>query len=105
MRDRPQPAPSRAVHYAALGYRVIPGRLGNSDVQVAISPHADGRMILRDVTDHDLLELLERPISSHSPGQEPGRREVRKKIGNRVLVVVYSRPETAWVEIITVTQE
>ena len=101
----PRCRPRSVASYEARGYRVIRGTLAGSGVWVGISQHADSRMLLRDITDEEVLEVLATPISSHSKATQAGRREARKTLAKRNFLVVYSQPQPVWVEVITAAQE
>src|SRR4051812_33282871 len=80
----------------------LEGALGNTPVTVTVTPYSRMRMIDRDFSLEEILELLALPISQHRAGQLATRREVTGKIGPHTMTVVYERQGTSEVVVINV---
>ena len=80
---------------------MLTGRLGTAPVHVVVPPYAQGRMKLRDIDVSEVLEALALPRSSHAAGKTPGRFEVGGKIARGQLRVIYEKPYSNAVVVIT----
>lgn len=58
---------------------------------VSFTEYALRRMVMRDILPEEVIQALEQPASRHGRGQMPDRREVRLRVGPKVLLVVYQR--------------
>ena len=87
--------------YRQTGHLVLDGTLGSRPVHVVIPPHAQGRMKQRDIDKSEVLEALALPMSSHGGGKTDGRFEVAGKTSRGRLRVIYERPASNVVIVIT----
>lgn len=92
-------------HYRQTGHLVLDGYLGAAPAHVVIPPYAEGRMKFRDIDASEVLEALALPRSSHGAGKTPGRFEVAGKISRRLLRVIYEKPHSKVVLVITTYPE
>src|SRR5262245_10863622 len=88
--------------YEDEGCQIFAGYLGRMPVSIIVTPHAQRRMLERDVDDEELLSLLSLPESSHGRGTSASRREVAGAIDRRDLRAIYERPHKSIVKVITV---
>lgn len=91
--------------YRQTGHLVLEGKLGDDPVIVVITPYTQGRMTLRDVDDTEVLEVLAQPRSTHGGGKTRGRYEVAGVTDRGRIRVVYERPASGVVLVITVHPE
>jgi hypothetical protein len=75
--------------YSLKNHRFLDGTFCNRSAVFAITPYCELKMNKRDVTDDEILELMERPISQHRAGNVSGRREIEAKLGDHVFTVIY----------------
>ena len=92
-------------HYRQTGHLVLAGNLGTAPVHVVIPPYAQGRMKFRDIDASEVLEALALPRSSHGAGKTPGRFEVAGKTKRGRLRVIYEKPCSKVVLVITTYTE
>ncbi len=70
-------------------------------MKVDYTEHAWLRMRQRDITEDEVEEALQRPLSAHRIGTSPHKREVDGIIGIRLYTVVYTKIDDVY-RIITV---
>jgi hypothetical protein len=87
--------------YLDAGCLILKARLGLAAAHVVFTRHAQHRMALRDIHDHEVLDVLALPVRFHRAGVHPGRYEVRSDAGRGPLNVVYERVAPRVVLIVT----
>ena len=91
--------------YLRTGHLLLRGFLGSLPVTVAVTRYAQQKMERRDIIVEEILELLARPLSSHSPGQRENRFEVTYQIDRRLLHAIYDRKTKDFAVVVTAYQE
>ena len=91
--------------YRETGHSVLEGKLGETPVNIVITPYAQERMRQRDIDESEALEALALPRSSHGCGKTEGRHEVAGKTGRGRLRVIYARPSSEIVLVVTAYPE
>ena len=91
--------------YRQTGHLVLASTLGATPVHVVIPPYAQARMKQRDIDKAEVLEALALPRSSHGRGKTEGRFEVGGETSRGRLRVIYERPVSGVVLVITTHQE
>jgi hypothetical protein len=91
--------------YRETGHLLLPGKLGDEPVIVAITPYTQGRMTLRDVDETEVLQVLAQSRSMHGSGKTAGRYEVAGMTDRGRIRAVYKRPARDLVVVITVHPE